>query len=229
MYLQLAEGPTYLAARRKYTHVREYSRAANTVSAHRRALNENGRKTPDNPYIFLPQHITGAPRDMYVREDYFDDLTDAEWKDMAWRLAPFQKSLHQGLSEGEFLSSRADRRKKRQERKEQKQQLKVEKKQAKNAIKAAKAEAIKSGKRSETVSNIMGAIGGVANKALDIFGGGASLPGGRPGEVLPPDDDETRPRRAWYRNPWVIGGGLAALTTLVVVASKRRKRKRRSA
>jgi hypothetical protein len=223
MYLQLAESPT-LAARRKYTTVRQYSRRANTVPRHRRALNE-GTPEPLNPYLFIPKHISGAPRDLYVREDYFDDLTDAEWKDMAWRLAPFQKSITQGLSEVELLSGRAERRKKReekkkakQERKAEKQKLKMEKKQAKNEIKKARAEAIKTGKGGEVGNKILSTIGGIAGAVLGIPNPAAG-PDAAAGATPPDDLPEDKP---WYKNPFVIGGGVLLLGTGIYLATRKR-------
>jgi hypothetical protein len=46
-------------------------------------------------YIFIPAGYAGATKDMNVREDYFDNLTDAEYMAMMQELAPFQ---NQGLS-----------------------------------------------------------------------------------------------------------------------------------
>jgi hypothetical protein len=48
-------------------------------------------------YIFIPAGYAGATKDMNVREDYFDNLTDAEYMAMITELAPFQS---QGLSIG---------------------------------------------------------------------------------------------------------------------------------
>jgi hypothetical protein len=46
-------------------------------------------------YIFIPTGYAGATKDMNVREDYFDNLSDAEYMAMINELAPFQS---QGLS-----------------------------------------------------------------------------------------------------------------------------------
>ena len=46
-------------------------------------------------YIFIPAGYAGASKDMNVREDYFDNLSDAEYMAMINELAPFQS---QGLS-----------------------------------------------------------------------------------------------------------------------------------
>jgi phage anti-repressor protein len=46
-------------------------------------------------YIFIPAGYAGATKDMNVREDYFDNLSDAEYMAMIQELAPFQS---QGLS-----------------------------------------------------------------------------------------------------------------------------------
>jgi len=46
-------------------------------------------------YIFIPAGYAGSTKDMNVREDYFDNLNDAEYMAMINELAPFQS---QGLS-----------------------------------------------------------------------------------------------------------------------------------
>jgi hypothetical protein len=46
-------------------------------------------------YIFIPAGYAGATKDMNVREDYFDNLSDDEYMAMLRELAPFQS---QGLS-----------------------------------------------------------------------------------------------------------------------------------
>jgi len=49
---------------------------------------------PEN-YIFIPAGYAGASKDMHVREDYFDNLSDEEYLAMMRELAPYQT---QGLS-----------------------------------------------------------------------------------------------------------------------------------
>jgi len=50
---------------------------------------------PKDNYIFIPAGYNGAQKDMHVREDYFDTMSDAEFMAMMQDLAPYQG---QGLS-----------------------------------------------------------------------------------------------------------------------------------
>ena len=52
-------------------------------------------ENPKENYIFIPAGYAGASKDMHVREDYFDNLSNAEYMAMIQELAPFQS---QGLS-----------------------------------------------------------------------------------------------------------------------------------
>jgi hypothetical protein len=52
-------------------------------------------ENPKENYIFIPAGYAGASKDMHVREDYFDNLSDAEYIAMMRELAPYQS---QGLS-----------------------------------------------------------------------------------------------------------------------------------
>jgi hypothetical protein len=52
-------------------------------------------ENPKENYIFIPAGYAGASKDMHVREDYFDNLSDAEYMAMMRELAPYQ---NQGLS-----------------------------------------------------------------------------------------------------------------------------------
>lgn len=223
MYLQLAERPIY-------ANIQGYKRKSNYVPAHRRRLNEGAE--PVNPYIFLPKEITGSAQDMYVREDYFDDvLTDNEFKAMMWQLAPFQKSVHQGMSEAQELAGRAERKKKREERKEAKKEKKetkqlnkTEKANAKNEIRKAKAEAIKSGKRGEAISNVLTKVGDIASGIM-----GVKKPGGGADEFQRVDAEEIETtEKPFYKKPAVIGIGLGLLALGITVAVVRKKRKKKA-
>ena len=50
---------------------------------------------PKENYIFIPAGYAGASKDMHVREDFFDGLTDQQFIAMMQDLAPFQNT---GLS-----------------------------------------------------------------------------------------------------------------------------------
>ena len=215
MTLQLAEKP-------RYTSVHGYRRKANNVRPHRRMLNE-GEENP-NPYIYLPAHLTGAQTGIYVREDYFDDLSPDEWKSMMWQLAPFQHETQvKGMSETAQMADRASRKKRREERKK----AKVDKKGAKNEIKKAKAEAIRTGKRAEMFSNIFKSVGDTVKSVMPGGAAGAAIdamsPGGSDTTGKYADSSEETP---WYKNPWVIGGGILGVAGLVYVGTRGRRRRR---
>ena len=48
-------------------------------------------------YIFIPAGMFDQTEDTYVREDFFDGLNDAEYKEVITALAPYQ---NQGMAEG---------------------------------------------------------------------------------------------------------------------------------
>jgi hypothetical protein len=83
MYLQLAESP--------------YNRLA--------------QQAPNELYIFVPQGFKGSSKDMYIREDKFDDLPESEYRQLMFELAPYQP---QGLS------GKADRKQRREDRRAKK-------------------------------------------------------------------------------------------------------------
>lgn len=134
-YLQLAESP--------------YSRLAEGVPA-------------KELFVFVPAGFRGAVKDMWIREDAFDGMTDSDYLELMRSLEPFQNA---GLSYGfTQLSGKAERQARRDARK-QKKQTKQEVRQAKQQ---AKIERAKSGKTAlDTI------IGGAQNIVGTIFGGGS--------------------------------------------------------
>lgn len=63
-------------------------------------------------YVFIPQGYRGAQKDLYVREDLFDNLPETVYQNLMFELEPFQ---NQGLS-GKMADRRAARREARQKR-----------------------------------------------------------------------------------------------------------------
>jgi hypothetical protein len=63
-------------------------------------------------YVFIPQGYRGAEKDLYVREDLFDNLPETVYQNLMFELEPFQ---NQGLS-GKMADRRAARRDARQKR-----------------------------------------------------------------------------------------------------------------
>jgi len=62
-------------------------------------------------YVFIPQGYRGAEKDLYVREDLFDNLPDTVFENLMFELEPFQ---NQGLS-GKRADARREARQKRVE------------------------------------------------------------------------------------------------------------------
>jgi hypothetical protein len=195
-----------------------------------------------NPYILIPDPTGRSRKGIYVREDHFDHLSNKDFYDMMKNLAPFQDAVRNGnLSEGEFLSGKAERKQKRKD----KQDLKVAKQKAKIDVVQSKADKKRStGKAKETRAEgkrLKGERGGgggfdkyfdkVAGVATDIFGknkgGGADDSGGGDTSVDTSKkgggggaSDET----PWYKTPMGMGGlavGGLAVVGLGVMAMKK--------
>lgn len=200
MYLQLAEGrgytppSVYMAER---TRVSAYRRKSNYVPMHYRELSEAG-----SPYIFMPAHLSPTGTDLNIREDHFDNLSKNEWKGLMWQLAPFQPEVKsQQMSEGMFLSGRAERKTARAEKK---------------AIKAEKKE-VRGARRADVIKSITGSIAGVAGK---IFGKGGEE------HVVVEVTPEVQQAGPGGLPKWVVpvGIGVAGLGILAMVMGKKRRR-----
>lgn len=170
---------------------------------------------PSNPYIFIPD-VTGQSAGLQVREDYFDVLTDAEFKAMMKVLAPLQPEVGVTLTEGQFLASRGKRR----QRREAKKQAKVEKKEKKQEIKQANKD-----RRAKTIANLVQTVGGVAS---NIFGKKApdlTTTGYDPGEPEPEPDPEPEPeKKPWFKRPIVLIGGALLIGGVIYMATRKRKK-----
>ena len=60
-------------------------------------------------YVFIPEGYRGAEKDLYIREDLFDNLPDTVFENLMFELEPFQ---NQGLS-GKRGDARREARQKR--------------------------------------------------------------------------------------------------------------------
>lgn len=179
MFLELAEGgeytppPMYMSER---VRVRGYKRKGNTVSSHFRNLSEEvDLDIEDNPYVFIPD-LTGATAGYQVREDYFDGLTDSQWKELMYQLLPYQVPVQQGMSEDMYLAGLFGTRATRKAKRDAKQ----EKKDAKTQIKLAKAEAIKNGTwkgGGGMLDNISSVLGNIAGGIFGVTPADAQTPG----------------------------------------------------
>lgn len=152
----------------------------------------------DSPYIFIP----GMPGEegVYVREDYFDDLSDVEFEETMAYLEGVQQGM--GLF-GKFFQKLRDRR---IARKEKRQIRKLEKIEAKGAAGTG--------------------IAGFVRNITGMFGGGGEPqiigPGGWPPPIAPVYTTPTPPRAPMNWTPYIVGGlGLA------VVWGMTRKRKKK--
>lgn len=222
MYLQLAEKEyippsVYMAQgqRSAFTYVKRYRRKGSVVPGHYRALSE---EESDNPYVVLPAHVSPTGATLAVREDYFDDLDDNEWRGLMFQLLPYQPQVKQGMSEGMFLAAKADRKKRREDRKKQKEEkkkLKLDKKAAKNEIKKARAQAKREGRGADILGSV---IDGISN----IFGKGGEE------ETATTTTDTTQ---AGFTMPKVLGMPIwipaAAIAGGIFLATRGRRRRRR--
>lgn len=116
----------------------------------------------NNPYIFIPNLKGRGPKGYYVREDYFDELTDREYDEFMNFLKPFQPA--------KGLSDKASRKRRKE--------LRNDRRQSRNQLIDARAQAKREGKGMDWKS-VVDSVGGIAT---GIFGGGA-----QGGAQLPPD------------------------------------------
>jgi len=164
-----------------------------------------------DPYISIPTN-QGLVK---VREDYFDNLSPAEWEATMNRLAPFQPSG--GLSE---LSDKETRRR-RKEARTQKKEARAAKQQAKAADVASGARGTRRsealGKVTDVLKNVAGAAGNLL-PGLIPGAGGAVAPGAVPDATLAPE-----PESRGGLPKWVIpvGIGVAGLGLVYFLTRKK--------
>lgn len=124
MVLELADGPR----KSKYISVDAYNRKRSVVAhKRRRALNSG-----DN-HVFVPSHLFDGIRSVWVREDKFDGLSDAEWDITMNELLEYQP----GMSD---LSGKAKRQAKREAKAEKKAKRSTRKDEKKAATAKRKAD-----------------------------------------------------------------------------------------
>lgn len=195
------------------------------------AENENApatrKKVVENPYIYLPPAVDRAGNKvpgMYVREDYFDDLPQADWTKLMKQLKPYQP---QGMSENELAdrasrkAKRAQRKADRQAKKKKKQEDKLAKRKLKRAIREENRKIRK--ENFQGAGNILGSLfngitgaitgrgahgandGGDASGGNDDGSGGGGGNGGDNG-----GGDVTKP---WYKT----GPGIAGIVVGTIV------------
>ena len=174
-------------------------------------------------YIFIPAGYAGATKDMNVRADYFDNLTDAEYMAMMQELAPYQ---NQGLSAvgaalvagkaisalGPFAKNLIDRRKARVAAGTAKPLFKPGGLISRigDRIKAKQA----GGGDLQPVTN-------QNNLPLDTRGGGVQI-----GGTIDIGGDEQPQEQTFfqkYKMPILIGGGLLVAGTIFLATRKKRR------
>lgn len=155
-------------------------------------------------YVFIPAGYRGAPNDMYVREDYFDGMSNMEFAQIMAELEPYQPMLSAKNSE-----KKAARRAARQQKRLDKRAS--SKGQARRDARLARIQARQEGKtaRAEMGGGFGGALDKIGGIAGSIFGGGGA--GGDMGadERIEGSIDfgtggEEAPKKNWI--PWAIGG-----------------------
>lgn len=123
-------------------------------------------------YIFIPAGYRGAEKDLYVREDFFDDMPDSVYQQMMQELAAYQNT---------GLSGKADRKARRQERKDAKaakkasrgggarREARQKRLETKWAGKEKKAAAKGTGKGANFLDKVGGIVGDIVGKGpVDI-------------------------------------------------------------
>lgn len=113
-------------------------------------------------YVFIPQGFRGAEKDLYIREDLFDQLPDSTYNALMNSLEMYQNT---GLSAGQSKARRDARRAKRTEKK---------------AAKQTKKDANKD-KRAARFGGILDKVGGIVgnivggNKEVDVTAGNGGI------------------------------------------------------
>jgi hypothetical protein len=182
-YLQLAEDP--------YSHLAQPGTPAKDL------------------FVFVPAGFRGAQKDMWVREDMFDNMPESEYKEIMNALEPYQST---GMSYGfTQLSGKAER--------EERKRLRMEKKASRGAGARREARAERQAQRQAArlqrqearaasgndLASILGKAGGIVS---NIMGGGDTRGvdvGGSVGGVEFGIDSE-QSFFEQYRTPLIIGG-----------------------
>lgn len=144
-------------------------------------------------YIFIPEGYRGAAKDLYIREDLFDNLPDTVFENLMFELEPFQ---NQGLS-GKRGDARREARQKRIE--------------TRAANRAAGNSFL------DKIGGVAGkVIGGLTGKNLDIESG----PGGVNVQYGPPEEEPTFLEK--YKVPLIIGG-VALIGGAIYLTTRKKK------
>ena len=152
-------------------------------------------------YIFIPEGYRGAQKDTYVREDVFDDMPEAAYRQMMIELGPYQNT---GLSK---KGNREERRAKRKSEKEAKKTARREAKQKRVETRSAAFGNIGKG-LTDVLGNVMGTKS--ADVSVDTSAGGLDV------------QIDTQP--SWFeRNKVLVLGGAAVVIIGGVLLMRKKK------
>lgn len=159
----------------------------NSEQAFYNSLAEN----PKQFYLFVPNDQ--APNGgVWVREDYFDNLSPEDWTKTMAALAPYQPQQMSGIISN-IRQNIADRRERRDIRRD------------------ARTEAVKQG----------GTFGSrILNTVSSLFGKGDQAAQTRDMQLPEYQVQVGSTEKKWYENPLVIVGGLAAIGGVIYLATR---------
>jgi len=175
---------------------------------------------PSEMYVFIPAGYRGAPKDMYVREDYFDGMSEYEFSQIMDELEPYQPMLS---AKGDRKAIKAQRRSERKAKREDKRS--TSKGAQRQASKLARIQARQAGKTERAAmgggfGGALDKIGGITSK---IFGGGAgadqAFDAGIEGTIDFSAGDGEAPKKNWI--PWAIGGAVVVGGLIFVLTRKK--------
>lgn len=152
-----------------------------------------------SPYIFVPGQQ--GEEGVYIREDYFDDLSDHDWE----RLMMYLEANQPGMS---LFGLGKKGRARRAERRERKQERKVQRIEARSGGRALVAQA---------GGGLAGLGQGLSGILGSIFGGKGEEQAAREGQIV-----SDRPNYT----PWIIGGAVVLGGGALIWAATRKKKKR---
>ena len=172
----------------------------------------------DNPYIKIPASLSATGSDLYVREDYLDDLTADDYEEFIAYLDAVDEA-EGGLGDRAARQARREarrgRRAERKTRRERRRETRTQRKEARTMIKQAKAGAAIEGdfQAPAVVDGINNFMTGAADVVGGIFGGG--------GDDAIYSEAGMAPRGVptWV---WIAGGG-ALLIGGIMYARKKKK------
>lgn len=191
-------------------------------------MQENAVTVRDLYEYYIPVENDETGQIDWIREDYFDNLSDVEYQRLMSEASYRAMQLSEaGMADAQMLSFMGFGKKakeRRQQRRDRRKARKDAKAESKIARAKARADRAASGTRwidkaTETVGQIVGGITGGAAPERSTQDFSFEY------ETLPPGADVAK-QKQWYENPVVIAGGLALLG-LGVYAVARPKRRRR--